>query len=157
MNLKTLIGVSLCFVAVNSYGQQIISSAGGSSGSGSNGSASFSMGHLELLPVSSNGGSVSGSVQQPFEVFEVTSTNNKEFESLKLYPNPAYDKVIINSGVLSNISNYQITNINGKVVNEAAVSSNSTEINVSNLSQGTYFIHVNTNNNSTKTYKLIKK
>jgi hypothetical protein len=67
-------------------------------------------------------------------------------------PNPAKDLVKISAK--SAISSIEVTSMTGQLISKQLVQGNNAEMNVSNLTSGTYFIKVNTENNS-GIYKLI--
>ena len=67
-------------------------------------------------------------------------------------PNPAKDIVKITAK--SAISSIEVNSMAGQLISKQLVHGNNTEINVSNLKSGTYFIKVNAENNS-GIYKLI--
>jgi hypothetical protein len=67
-------------------------------------------------------------------------------------PNPAKD--IVKISAKSTISSIEINSMAGQFISKQLVQSTNAEINVSNLKSGTYFIKVNTENNS-GIYKLI--
>ena len=64
---------------------------------------------------------------------------NKEDEVL-LYPNPASDMITINSNEVSNT--YTISDITGKVILKGSMNETSADINVSQLQNGTYILHL---------------
>ncbi|NQY08422.1 MAG: T9SS type A sorting domain-containing protein [Flavobacteriales bacterium] len=72
--------------------------------------------------------------------------------SFSVYPNPATDYIIINTGNL-NATEVRIVDITGKAVISA--DSNSQQIDVSGLSKGIYVVQL-INGKSTKTEKLVK-
>lgn len=67
-------------------------------------------------------------------------------------PNPAKD--IVKISTKSAISSIEVTSMTGQLISKQLVQGNNAEMNVSNLTSGTYFIKVNTENNS-GIYKLI--
>ena len=67
-------------------------------------------------------------------------------------PNPAKD--IVKISAKSAISSIEVTSMTGQLISKQLVQSTNAEMNVSNLTSGTYFIKVNTENNS-GIYKLI--
>ena len=71
---------------------------------------------------------------------------------IQVMPNPAKDLVKISAK--SAISSIEVTSMTGQLISKQLVQGNNAEMNVSNLTSGTYFIKVNTENNS-GIYKLI--
>tara|TARA_R110002051_G_scaffold319681_1_gene404000 strand:+ start:81 stop:731 length:651 start_codon:yes stop_codon:yes gene_type:complete len=71
--------------------------------------------------------------------------------SIKLYPNPAID--VVNIKTNQTIENVSVFNVNGQKVLEIA---NQSQINISNLPIGMYFLNINTNQ-SNQTIKILKQ
>ena len=71
--------------------------------------------------------------------------------TVKLYPNPATDVVNIKSNQI--IKNVAVFNVNGQKVLDIA---NQSQINISNLPTGMYFLNINTNQ-SNQTIKILKQ
>lgn len=82
--------------------------------------------------------------------------STSDFGSLKfnIYPNPAKDIVIVNA--VENIKKIEIFNILGQRMIASDFSAHNAQINVSNLSQGTYLIKTYTDN-AVGTKKFIKQ
>ena len=72
--------------------------------------------------------------------------------TVSIYPNPASTMLNVHA---ENYSNVQIINFLGQVVYSANITENDFQINVSNLSNGVYFIRLN--GETTTTQKFIKK
>ena len=70
--------------------------------------------------------------------------------AFSIYPNPATDVLTVNA---ENINNVEVLNILGQVVN----TTNESNVNVSNLTNGVYFVRVNFLDGTTATQKFIKK
>ncbi|EMQ94007.1 hypothetical protein D778_01191 [Xanthomarina gelatinilytica] len=71
--------------------------------------------------------------------------------TVKLYPNPATD--VVNIKTNQTIKNVAVFNVNGQKVLEIA---NQSQINISNLPTGMYFLSINTNQ-SNQTIKILKQ
>jgi len=73
-----------------------------------------------------------------------------------LYPNPVNDILII-KGESSDLRNIKVFNINGnEIINKKASGNNNTELNVSALVPGLYFIKIETQQGAIETLKFIK-
>ena len=75
------------------------------------------------------------------------SVSAKSFNNLNVYPNPATNTLNVNiDAANTTISNYSLVNIQGQVVlsNEVNGSSINTRIDVSNISNGVYFLKLDT-------------
>ncbi|HXA01083.1 MAG TPA: T9SS type A sorting domain-containing protein [Cytophagaceae bacterium] len=66
---------------------------------------------------------------------------------IRIYPNPASDNIMVESGEFSEGTQLVIYDILGKAVKSNCISGNKIEINISDLPSGAYFIKINTNNN----------
>ncbi len=96
---------------------------------------------------------VAGIITDRLEIrFEKTvSIDGLSDDIIKIYPNPASDKLTIlgiNSNVISNIKIYSVT---GKLI-KATIPNTINEININSLKEGIYFIEINS-----KKGKIIKK
>ncbi|SIQ85584.1 Por secretion system C-terminal sorting domain-containing protein [Chryseobacterium sp. RU37D] len=79
------------------------------------------------------------------------STSEVEKATGSIAPNPASDFIQINTP-MKPVKNYKITDINGRLISEGAISSDK-KINVSNLSKGMYFVEID----GVKNFKFLKK
>jgi hypothetical protein len=84
-----------------------------------------------------------------------TSTNELNLEDGLAYPNPASD--VLNIQNIDNAKNIEIFDITGKVVLQQKVSKTlSTELNISQLRKGTYFLRVISSDNQSRVQRFIK-
>ena len=83
---------------------------------------------------------------------EEAITENTSESNVSLHPNPANTVLNVHA---ENYNNVQIINFLGQVVYSANVTENDFQINVSNLSNGVYFLRLNGENTVTK--KFVKK
>ncbi|PBQ34702.1 hypothetical protein CNR22_23975 [Sphingobacteriaceae bacterium] len=84
----------------------------------------------------------------------IESRSNKDL-NLTIYPNPAHDFVSIKSGSKA-LSVVSITSVTGQIILDEKFSGE-TQVNVSNLKSGVYFVTVKMDNGQKKTAKLIKE
>lgn len=143
----------------NNYSQQATVVTGGS-GSGSGGIATYSVGQIVYKSISGSGGSISQGVQQ---AYEITVLGKDGFTEINLvmtaYPNPTTDVVnlIVVNDKLNNLS-YNLFDINGKIISKKSkITSAETSVSMQELNQGIYFLSINDNNKTIKTFKIIKK
>ena len=142
-----------------SLAQEAIIPAGGD-GSGSGGSVAYSVG--QILYTSYNGGSnamVHG-VQQPYEISVIIGLD--EFEEIGLnlstFPNPVTDILILKvESLIWKDLNYQMYNSEGKIFMSDKLLNSETNIDMSLLAPGLYFLRVNMEKDAVKTFKIIKK
>ncbi len=84
----------------------------------------------------------------------VLSNPENDLISASIYPNPAQDE--LNIRAITQISQVEIMNLLGQSFGITEVNSNTTQLDISNLNTGTYFVRV-TIDNASKVYKFIKK
>jgi hypothetical protein len=146
--------------------QEVIPASGGSA-SGTGGSATYTVGQVAYTTNTSTIGSVAQGVQQPFEIFVVTSIEEAKGITLECiaYPNPVADHLILKiSGAetqsfASASPKYMMSlyDMNGKLLENTKIESNETSIGMSNLVPAIYFLKVTQNNKEIKSFKIIKK
>ena len=90
-------------------------------------------------------------------VFDMTTLGNKDFDfnsKLSVYPNPFNDVISIN--VDSN-AKMEIYNLLGETIYSKKINSGTTSLNLSNNANGMYLMKITTENNQSKTVKIMKK
>jgi hypothetical protein len=159
MRTKCFFLVILIFTVVSSFAQEGIIPAGGD-GSGSGGKVAFSVG--QILYTSSSGVSdeIIHGVQQPYEISIIIGLEKFEEIGLALstYPNPVTD--LLNLKVESIIwkdLNFQMYSDDGKILFSDKLTNTETNIDMSHLAPGMYFLKVNMEKDAVKTFKIIKK
>jgi hypothetical protein len=131
-------------------------SAGEAAGSG--GSANYTVGQVFYTTYTTTAGSVSQGVQQAFD-FQTLS--NQELTTVNLtavtYPNPTKDFIIlkITDTALHNLR-YTLFDVNGKSIASGSITASSTQVHMKQLSIGAYILKVSQQNQSLKTFKIIK-
>jgi len=90
-------------------------------------------------------------------VYYGPALSNASFDSkaFSVYPNPVKD--VLNIGYSGTITNISITNLLGQEMLTKTINADQSQINVSNLVQGTYLVKVTAENGSSKTIKIIKE
>ena len=63
-------------------------------------------------------------------------------ESIKIYPNPAYNQITIQTTSNQSLNEVKITDLTGKVVKQIEIQRNVTEIDITTLPKGIYFVKV---------------
>ncbi len=144
------------FLLIGSVSAQENIGTSGGEATGSGGSSSFSIGQTFYITNDGTNGSVSQGVQQPYEITVTSGVEEKTiYLDMNVYPNPTND--ILNLTVAkSDGLTYQLTDINGKVLDSNKVYENTTYINTVDFSNATYFLKVISNNQVIKTFKIIK-
>ncbi len=82
------------------------------------------------------------------------STEDKFVKNLNFYPNPVKNDLTISS--LFKVDNYQIYNVLGTLVSQGKGTGNYTQVDMSRLNSGLYFVKVTSNSMQT-TLKVAKK
>ncbi|MBZ4034893.1 T9SS type A sorting domain-containing protein [Flavobacterium sp. 17A] len=141
------------------YSQESIVVTGGK-GTGTGGTSSYSIGQIADLRLQGSGGSGQEGVQQAYEIATLGTDEFKEINlTMTAYPNPTIDllNLVVANDKLENLS-CDLFDINGKMVSKTArLTSSETVINMQGLTQGVYFLSVNSNSKTIKTFKIIKK
>jgi hypothetical protein len=149
--------VFVCY-CVFSNAQQTISTAGGEA-AGAGGSVSYSVGQVVYTTNTGINGTVAQGVQQPFEISVVTGFEEADGITLQcsVYPNPAKDYLVlkVENYDIINLS-YQLSNINGKILEQKKLEALETNIVMSNLVPATYFLKVINDKKEVKTFKIVK-
>jgi len=132
--------------------------ATGSNQTGSTGSVSMTVGQVSYTSESSTTGSVSSGVQQVYtiEIVDGLEQNNVNL-NLTAYPNPTTENVWLRiDSEFENILSYVIMENSGKIVSESEISGTETEISMSDLASGSYYIIVKEGQTNIKTFKIQK-
>ena len=139
--------------------QEAIPATGGNA-IGSGGSISYSVGQVVYTTnTSTANGSVAQGVQQPFEISVVTAIEMaKEINlSVSAYPNPTTDFLILKiEGDVKTQYIASLFDITGKLLQSQKITSNQTNIVMSNLVPATYFVKITDGSKEVKTFKIIK-
>jgi len=133
--------------------------ATGSNATGSNGSASYSVGQIDFSNKGTNNQMTEG-VQQAYEITTLSAleTAGSDKRDILLYPNPFKDFIFLDftTNEYRN-SDYQLFDSSGKVLKEDKIKESKSEFNFSDLPSAMYIIRVNQNGKNIKTFKIIKK
>ena len=138
--------------------QQAVVTTGGDIQS-SEGSVAYSVGQVFYQSVSSPSGSVLEGVQQPFEIFIITSvTESDPLTELRLFPNPASDYLILETGDhLDPSVRMAVFNSMGQMIRTANVEREQTKVYVGDLMAGSYYVALFQDGRKLQTFKVIKK
>jgi hypothetical protein len=141
------------------YSQENTTVSGGNA-IGIGGSSSYSIGQITYISQSGTDGFINLGVQQPYEI--VTLGNN-DFAEINLimytYPNPTTDllNLVVSDNKWNNLT-YQLFDMNGRTLsNIQNITASETSVSMQELQQGIYFLAVNNENKTIKTFKIIKK
>jgi hypothetical protein len=153
---KTITSVAFLLLGLGGLHAQDTVTTTGEEATGIGGTSSYSVGQVVYTTATGTSGSVAQGVQQPYEISTTVGINETAINlALIVYPNPTTNyltlKVEDNSAL-----NYQLYDLQGTVIENKKVNSNTTTISVENLSTATYFLSVTKNNKLVKTFKIIK-
>jgi hypothetical protein len=160
MNLlkKTFLFLIVLLATQFVYSQEVISASAGSA-TGSLGSGSYTVGQVFYTTHTAATGSVSQGVQQ---AFEIQTLSNPALTTVNLaavtYPNPTKDFIIlkITDSALHNLR-YSLFDVNGKAIASGLITESSTQIQLKYLAIGAYILKVSQQNESLKTFKILKQ
>ena len=80
-----------------------------------------------------------------FSIVRTLNTNDFFISNFQVYPNPSKEVLNINNINNIKINSAQITDLNGRLVNEIQINGNPNyQININSLSNGVYFLKINT-------------
>jgi hypothetical protein len=157
MKILYFITLGMCFTFKLSAQQSTNASGGNATGTG--GTVSYSVGQMNYTTNTGTGGSACQGVQQPYEIFTVTSVDEAKDLNINLsaFPNPTFDNLTlkVESASTKNLS-YSLFDMNGKLLATQKLEGTETKISMNNYAAATYFIKIIENNNTIKTFKIIK-
>ncbi len=153
---QILILIGLFISALGFAQQDNVSSGGNATGSG--GSVSYSVGQVAYSSFSGTNGNINQGVQQPFEIFVLSTPELDASFTATLFPNPAATSVILSLDYTKAGGNllFELTDVNGRIIRNGRVSSNETIIDVEGFAEACYFLNVLADNKRVKTFKLLK-
>jgi len=153
---KTITLLLFLFALTEIKAQQGTATTGGTA-SGSGGTETFSIGQVFYSSQSGTGGKINEGVQQPYEIFIVGISENKNINlSYSVYPNPASAIIIlkIENTSLENLS-FQLFDFNGKLLLNQKITSTETSIKMGEYAKASYFLKIIDNNKELQTIKII--
>ncbi len=155
---KTITSVVFILLGLGGlHAQETVTTSGGDA-TGTGGTASYTVGQVVYTTNTGTNGSVAQGVQQPYEIATTVGINETAINlEMNVYPNPTnnYLQLKVDSEKLENL-NFQLIDLQGKVIENKKVSSTTTSINVESLPKAIYFLSVVKNNQIVKTFKIIK-
>ena len=155
---KTMTSIAFLLLGLGGlHAQESPISAGGEA-TGAGGTTSYSVGQVAYTTNTGTNGSVAQGVQQPYEISTTVGIDETSINlELSVYPNPTtnYLTLKVDNFELSTL-NFQLIDLQGKVIENKKVNANSTTITMETLPKATYFLTVTDNKNTVKTFKIIK-
>ena len=160
---KKMINNSLFFLAflltfsVNAQTSHQVLSATGGDATGSGGTVAFSVGQIVYTTSTGTTGSVAQGVEQAYEISSVGIKETALNISLSVFPNPTSDFLTLKVQDYNNEAlSYNLLDEQGKLVLNEQITTQDTQIAMSTLARGIYFINVLQANKKIQTFKIIK-
>ena len=155
---KANFSIVLLGLGLTTFAQQATTATGGD-GTSTAGSVAYSVGQIVYTTNTSAAGSVAQGVQQAYEISVVTGIKNetKTSMSLVVFPNPTTSFLNLQIADLKTEQlTYQLTDAIGKLIIENKITESSTQINMNAQAEAIYFLNIIQNNQTVKTFKIIK-
>jgi len=156
---KILILFCVLMTSIGAFAQSAISASGGES-SGSEGTASYTIGQTFYSANVGTNRQISEGVQQSYEIYDVTDVQQaiSDVISLSAFPNPTSDYLTLRIES-DNIEDFDCVmyDISGKEILQKQITSSETSLDMNSLPSATYFVRVTKQNRQVKTFKIVKK
>ena len=125
---------------------------------GIGGTVNYSVGQVFFKTNSTFSGTVSQGVQQSYEIYALGNNEIDKRLTLSIFPNPTNNYLIVEVNEFeSSMLNFQLFDLNGKLLNVGKIVSKQTQINTIGLKPATYFVHIITHENKKiQSFKIIK-
>ena len=127
----------------------------GGDGMNSNSIEAFSIGLVVYTEISGAGGSANQGIQHAFEIYDISVNEVEEDLAIKVFPNPTRDQLIISTSK-ENQFEYSIYNASGAKIQNGYPEGHETRINAEEWPAGIYFLRIQYQSGSIKSYKIIK-
>ena len=135
---------------------QVLSATGGDA-TGTGGSVAYSVGQIVYTTSTGTTGSVAQGVEQAYEISSVGIKETALNISLSIFPNPTSDFLTIKVEDYNNEAlSYSLLDEQGKLVLNEQITNQDTQVAMSTLARGAYFINVLQENKKIQTFKIIK-
>ncbi|WP_293872476.1 T9SS type A sorting domain-containing protein [Flavobacterium sp.] len=150
--------IFLMVLSCSSITAQQSTNASGGNATGSNGTASYSIGQVIYTTNTGTNGSVAQGVQQPYEISTVLSVPDaNSIQLITVFPNPTNNIMVLKVDDHDNNKlNYQLTDTNGRLIENKKIRNNETTIEMNKYASSIYFLQVLDAEKLIKTFKIIK-
>jgi len=153
---NTITSVAFILLGLGGLHAQESPTATGGEATGTGGTSSYSIGQVVYTTNTGTNGSVTQGVQQPFEISTMVGINKTSINlELSVYPNPTTNYLTLKVEKTEGLT-FQLYDLQGKIIESKAVSTTSTNINLKGQPTAIYFLNVVKNNQTVKTFKIIK-
>jgi hypothetical protein len=152
----TMIVISFLLFGLGDLHAQESTPTSGGEATGTGGTLSYTVGQVIYTKNTGTNGSLTQGVQQPYEISTTAGIKETTINlELSVYPNPTTDYLTLKVEDYTEL-NYQLCDLQGKVIQNKKVSSTSMSINIEHLPKAIYFLNVTKSNQTIKTFKIIK-
>ena len=135
---------------------QVLSASGGDA-TGSGGSVAYSVGQIVYTTSTGTTGSVAQGVEQAYEIYSVGIKETTLNISLSVFPNPTSDFLTLKVEDYNNEAlSYNLIDEQGKLILSEQITNQETQVAMSTLARGSYFINIVQTNKKIQTFKIIK-
>ena len=135
---------------------QVLSATGGDA-TGTGGSVAYSVGQIVYTTHTGTTGSVAQGVEQAYEIYSVGIKETALNISLSVFPNPTSDFLTLKVEDYNNEAlNYTLLDEQGRLVLNEQITTQDTQVAMSTLARGSYFINIVQANKKIQTFKIIK-
>ena len=143
--------------SVNAQTSHQVLSATGGDASGSGGTVAYSVGQIVYTTSTGTSGSVAQGVEQAYEISSVGIKETALNISLSIFPNPTSDYLTLKVEDYNNeVLSYHLIDEQGKLVLNQQITNQDTQVAMSTLARGAYFINIVQANKKIQTFKIIK-
>ena len=155
-NTLFLLAFLLSFSVQAQTSHQVLSATGGDA-SGSGGTVAYSVGQIAYTTSTGATGSVAQGVEQAYEISSVGIKETALNISLSVFPNPTSDFLTLKVQDYNNEAlSYNLLDEQGKLVLNEQIITQDTQVAMSTLARGAYFINIVQANKKIQTFKIIK-
>ena len=135
---------------------QVLSASGGDA-TGSGGSVAYSVGQIVYTTSTGTTGSVAQGVEQAYEIYSVGIKETTLNISLSVFPNPTSDFLTLKVEDYNNETlSFDLLDEQGKLILSEQITNQETQVAMSTLARGSYFINIVQANKKIQTFKIIK-
>lgn len=135
---------------------QVLSASGGDA-MGSGGSVAYSLGQIVYTTHTGTTGSVAQGVEQAYEIYSVGIKETALNISLSIFPIPTSDFLTLKVEDYNNeILFFYLLDEQGKLILSEQIKNQNTQLSMSTLAHGSYFINIVQTNKKIQTFKVIK-
>ena len=135
---------------------QVLSASGGDA-MGSGGSVAYSLGQIVYTTSTGTTGSVAQGVEQAYEIYSVGIKETTLNISLSVFPNPTSDFLTLKVEDYNNETLFfYLLDEQGKLILIEQIKNQNTQLSMSTLARGSYFINIVQTNKKIQTFKVIK-